>query len=180
MRATKPPPELLHAIQNKPDLENLFGEAADDLARYFSRRHGSDSEASRDLVQETFLEMARRLAKGGEFRSPRAYLFGIARHVSQAAWGLRDRHRTLIAEVSARAAEPEVENEQVIAAREVIAALPPLQREILDLRFTQHLSYAEIAEALSIPLGTVRSRLHHAVVSVRERLAEDPSEVTPS
>ncbi len=170
----------MHAIQNKPDLENLFGEAADDLARYFSRRHGSDSEASRDLVQETFLEMAKRIAKGGEFRSPRAYLFGIARHVSRAAWSLRDRHRALVAEVSAAAEESEIENVRVISAQEVIAALPALQREILELRFSQQLSYAEIAEALAIPLGTVRSRLHHAVASVRERLAEESGEINES
>ncbi len=175
MRVTQPPSGPLHVIQNKLDLENLFGEAADDLARYFSRRHGSDSETSQDLVQETFLEMAKRIAKGGEFRSPRAYLFGIARHVSLAAWSLRDSHRALVTEISASAEESDVENVRLVAVQEVIAALPTLHREILELRFTQNLSYAEIAEALAIPLGTVRSRLHHALASVRERLAEDES-----
>jgi RNA polymerase sigma-70 factor (ECF subfamily) len=61
----------------------------------------------------------------------------------------------------------------VEAARETISALEPVQREILDLRFAQGLSYAEIAEALGIPIGTVRSRLHHAVAEVRHRLESE-------
>jgi RNA polymerase sigma-70 factor (ECF subfamily) len=64
----------------------------------------------------------------------------------------------------------------VEAARETISTLEPVQREILDLRFAQSLSYAEIAEALGIPIGTVRSRLHHAVAEVRHRLQ---SEINP-
>ena len=72
-----------------------------------------------------------------------------------------------------------VPDERVAAARETISSLPPLQREILDLRFSQGLSYAEIAEALGIPIGTVRSRLHHAVAEVRARLESDET-VSPS
>ena len=48
-----------------------------------------------------------------------------------------------------------------------------IQREILDLRFSQGLAYAEIAEALDIPIGTVRSRLHHAVAEVRRRIESE-------
>ena len=59
-----------------------------------------------------------------------------------------------------------------MAARETIAGLPPLQREILDLRFQHDLSYAEIAEVLGVPVGTVRSRLHNAMQLLRERLEE--------
>jgi RNA polymerase sigma-70 factor (ECF subfamily) len=43
-----------------------------------------------------------------------------------------------------------------------IAALPPAHQEILRLRYFGDLSYAELAEALAIPLGTVMSRLHAA------------------
>jgi RNA polymerase sigma-70 factor (ECF subfamily) len=68
-----------------------------------------------------------------------------------------------------------VPDERAVAARETISSLSPLQREILDLRFSQGLSYAEIAEALGIPVGTVRSRLHNAVAEVRTRLESDGS-----
>lgn len=150
-------------------LERLFTESAAELTRYFARRHGGE-EGVQDLVQETFLQMARGLRNGKSPKSARGYLFGIARHLSHAAWTRRAKNKLL--SFDAATAEPmaPVEDERVAAARETIVRLAPVQREILDLRFAQGLSYAEIAEALGIPVGTVRSRLHHAVAEVRHRL----------
>jgi len=156
-----------------PLLERLFTESAGDLTRYFARRHGA-AEGVQDLVQETFLEMARGLRDGKSPKCTRGYLFGIARHLSHAAWSKRAEVIPLNAELH-DVAEP-IRDDRVEAARETISALEPVQREILDLRFAQGLSYAEIAEALSIPIGTVRSRLHHAVAEVRQRLE---SEINP-
>lgn len=150
------------------DLEAIFRECGQDLRAYFARRHGTP-EVAADLVQETFLQLARRLRTGPAVRSPRAFLFGIARHVSLAFWrqqGSPTEPLDAVPEVAA-AAEPDA---RIAAAREVIAALPELQREILDLRFAHGLSYAEIAAVLGIPVGTVRSRLHHAVALLRQRL----------
>lgn len=156
-----------------PLLERLFTESAGDLTRYFTRRHGGE-EGVQDLVQETFLQMARGMREGKSPKCARGYLFGIARHLSQAAWSRRAEVIPLNVELHDVAAQPQ--DDRVAAARETIAALEPLQREILDLRFAQSLSYAEIAEALGIPVGTVRSRLHHAVAEVRHRLK---SEINP-
>ena len=49
----------------------------------------------------------------------------------------------------------------------VLAGLSEEQREVLLLRFADGLSLAEIAEAMKIPLGTVKSRLHNALGSLR-------------
>lgn len=155
-------------------LERLFTESAGDLTRYFTRRHGGE-EGVQDLVQETFLEMARGLRDGKSPKCARGYLFGIARHLSQAVWSRRDDKIVPFDTATTEVASP-IQDERVEAARETISALEPVQREILDLRFAQSLSYAEIAEALSIPIGTVRSRLHHAVAEVRHRLK---SEINP-
>jgi RNA polymerase sigma-70 factor (ECF subfamily) len=46
--------------------------------------------------------------------------------------------------------------------REAIGSLPPEQRAVLALYATGEMSYAEIAEALGVPIGTVMSRLYHA------------------
>lgn len=162
----------MEAIEQRPDLEQLFKESAEDLARYFSRRHETEGK-TQDLVQETFLKMARGLEKGATPKHLRAYLFGIARHVSLAAWRKRDREREMRSEFPIEDRSTRPTDERVDAACEVIAELPALHREILDLRFSQGLSYAEMAEALDIPVGTVRSRLHHAVLKVREQLADD-------
>ncbi len=153
-----------------PLLERLFTESAGDLTSYFTRRHGM-GEWVQDLVQETFLQMARGLRDGRELDCARGYLFGIARRLSMAAWSERVNVVPLDAETNEVAAP--VDDDRILAARETISALEPVQREILDLRFAQGLSYAEIAAALSIPIGTVRSRLHHAVSEVRHRLESE-------
>lgn len=54
--------------------------------------------------------------------------------------------------------------------REAITKLPPTHAEVLLLRLQQELSYEEIAQILDVPIGTVRSRLHHAVQQLREAL----------
>ena len=64
-------------------------------------------------------------------------------------------------------------DERLAATHEIITSLPALQREILDLRLQHDLSYAEIAEALGIPVGTVRSRLHNALEMVRKQLQKE-------
>src|SRR5258706_8493972 len=149
-----------------PDVEQLYLESRDALTSYFRRRHRS-SHAAEDLLQETFLRLMQQVDRCFSTSSPRGYLFGIARHVSADAW--RRAQPQTDAAVEAASPQPDARLE---AARETIASLPSLQREILDLRFQHDLSYAEIAEALDIPVGTVRSRLHNALAMLRERLEE--------
>ena len=60
-----------------------------------------------------------------------------------------------------------------------LSSLPHKQREILVLRDYQDLSYAEIAETLAIPLGTVMSRLHGARKGLRRALREEGFEAIP-
>ena len=56
------------------------------------------------------------------------------------------------------------------AMREAIVRLPETLRETLELRLTGDLSYQEIADAMYVPVGTVRSRIHNAVEQLRTRL----------
>jgi RNA polymerase sigma-70 factor (ECF subfamily) len=110
-------------------------------------------------------------------RCARGYLFGIARHLSQRVWARRKHDRALpLDEESAGVASPEPDD-RIEEARETIASLPPLQREILELRFSQCLSYAEMAEVLGVPIGTVRSRLHNAIAQIRSRIEADNSPI---
>lgn len=177
----------MESAPHPPLLERLFSESSGDLSRYFTRRHGA-GEAVQDLVQETFLQMARSLEDGRKLECARGYLFGIARRISQAAWTQRHKDQNVVP-FDPEAADTRGESavttlptdDRVTAARETIAGLSHLQREILDLRFSQDLSYAEIAQVLGIPVGTVRSRLHHAVAEVRQRLSVDaPDFVQPT
>lgn len=137
--------------------------------RYFSRRHEGNGVA-RDLVQETFARFAGAVQEKQQVKCARGYLFGIARHLSQRVWTRRQSEPLPLDEESVAAPEPD---DRIEAAREAIAALPALQREIMDLRFAQDLSYAEMAEVLGIPVGTVRSRLHNAIARLRLCLESD-------
>ena len=75
-------------------------------------------------------------------------------------------------------ADPDANPEQVPAAhafgegheqlRKAVAALPPGQGEALLMRYAHGMSEADIAAALEIPPGTVKSRLHHAIRKLRE------------
>jgi RNA polymerase sigma-70 factor (ECF subfamily) len=165
-------PEHVETTDQPASLERLFTESAADLSRYFARRHGM-GEWVQDLVQETFLQMARGMKSGRQLQCARGYLFGIARHLSQAAWTKRAENKLIPFDPIANDVAEPIVDDRVSAARETIALLEPVQREILDLRFSQGLAYSEIAVALGIPIGTVRSRLHHAVAEVRHRLESE-------
>jgi RNA polymerase sigma-70 factor (ECF subfamily) len=59
--------------------------------------------------------------------------------------------------------------------RESVDKLPDFLRQVLLLAYYQGLKYREIAEILGIPVGTVKSRLHAALVKLQESWAESPS-----
>lgn len=153
----------------RDDLERLYRETAPQLLAYF-RRQQALAGAAEDLLHDTFVRALHRRERIGSSVSARAYLFGIARHVSL-DWLRRRRPETAFADEAAPA--PELPDERLVAMRAAIAGLPEPQRETLLLRLQQELSYEEIAEVLGVPVGTVRSRLHHAVQ--RLQVALNPS-----
>lgn len=149
----------------RAQLEQLYRELAPALLAYF-RRQPALAGVAEDLVQDTFTRVLRRPERLRASVSSRAYVFGIARHV-----GLDTlRARRDLVPWEDRAAPVEERDERLDAMRTAVAALPEPQRETLLLRLQQELSYEEIAEVLAVPVGTVRSRLHHAVLRLQEIL----------
>lgn len=146
--------------------EVLYRETGPGLLAYFRRRPGL-AGAAEDLLQDTFVRALRHPERLAASVSPRAYLFGIARHVGVDA--LR-RSRPTYELAAAEAAPAETEDPRLEILREAITGLPDAQREALQLKLHHELSYEEIAEVLGIPVGTVRSRLHHAVLALRAAL----------
>jgi RNA polymerase sigma-70 factor (ECF subfamily) len=137
------------------------------LGRWFGR-----AEAAEDLLHETFVQALQGTDRLNEAASPRAWLFGIARRVGLRALRRRrmeTRAARRIAEASAAPARPE--DDRLDRLRRAVGALAPAHREPLELRLLEDLSYEEIADVLGLPVGTVRSRLHHAVRRLRETLA---------
>ena len=66
--------------------------------------------------------------------------------------------------------------QQRARVRRAVTCLPDLPREVIVLHQYQGLSYPEIAEALDVPLGTVKSRMHAALVELRKILVQDGDE----
>lgn len=64
--------------------------------------------------------------------------------------------------------------EQVGLLKQAIAALPEADQEVLHLRHTAGLSFAQIAEALDQPLGTVLARGHRAIGKLKKLMSPDP------
>jgi RNA polymerase sigma-70 factor, ECF subfamily len=148
-------------------LEALYRETAPALLAYFRRQRPLAMNAE-DLLHDTFVRAIRSQHRIDGAVTPRAYLFGIARHVGLDALRRHAPIDALTTEPAAPAPAPEDENLERM--RNAISELPELQREALLLKLHHDLSYAEIAEVLGIPIGTVRSRLHHAVAELRGTL----------
>ena len=135
----------------------------------------TDEDAAQDINQDIWLRVLRGI---GGLRDParlRAWLFGIAHRT----WidTLRKKYAVVVAEIDEadqeEGADPLVpeEREQELAALEHgLSRMPALEREALTLFYLRELSLQEIAQALDIPIGTVKSRLHRARRMLRREL----------
>jgi len=147
-------------------LEQLYNEIGPSLLGYF-RRQPALASAAEDLLQDTFVRALTHPDRLRASTSQRAYLFGIARHVGIDALRRQRTAGTLPADAPAATETPDGRLEPM---RRAISRLPETQRETLILKLQQDLSYAEIAEVLDVPVGTVRSRLHLALLHLRRVL----------
>lgn len=132
-------------------------------------------QLAEDLVQDTLLEAWRALSRFDGRCQFSTWLYGILRHrflklaarqplqqlPEELADGLPDSGAgpTGAAEVA----------EQAALLRRAVSQLPPQHRLVIELRFLADASLDEIAATLDIPLGTVKSRLHHGLEKLREQ-----------
>jgi RNA polymerase sigma factor (sigma-70 family) len=149
----------------------VFDRHFDAIHRYLLRRVGKS--VADDLAAETFaqaFEHRKRYDRGRPEARP--WLFGIAHnllrhHYRDEERALRAYARTGTDPVQSSAEEGAHEGPTVA---ELLAKLSPGERDVLLLVAWAELEYEEVAEALGIPIGTVRSRLNRARRRVRELL----------
>jgi RNA polymerase sigma-70 factor, ECF subfamily len=136
-----------------------------------------DPHLAEDLLQETFVAVWKSAASFAGRSTVKTWLIGVAHR--QAHNVLRRRSESLADEAELAqlaAADPEPENAALAQATrdELLAAIAGLSlahRETLALAFGQEMPAAEIAEALGVPIGTVRSRLRDAKRLLRAALS---------
>lgn len=143
------------------------------FARWLTQNQ-SDAE---DLVQETYLKALRgyKLFKPGT--NFRAWIFQILRNTFLGSCSKLERRMTLVLDseedLPATSVTPEslvIGHCDIDALRGAIEQLPVILREIILLCDIEEASYREIADILSIPIGTVMSRLARARKMLRESL----------
>jgi RNA polymerase sigma-70 factor (ECF subfamily) len=154
------------------------------LHRYLRRRVGS--AAADDLTADTFATAYAKWEQFNQTRPLRPWLYGIAANLARHYW--RDERRMLRAYartgVDPVLAEDDgiVERLEAQARRRELAAaladLRPRDREIFLLNAWAELSDGEIAAALSLPVGTVKSRLHRTRERLRNRLGGNGQSTT--
>jgi RNA polymerase sigma factor (sigma-70 family) len=157
-----------------------FDEHVDAVHRYASRRLGED--LGRDVVSETFRVALARVAEFDETKgTERAWLFGIAtniirRHHRTEQRLLQNQVRTYLREPAPTDPITQVDDDvdAVMRWQRLARAVDELSdddRDLLVLTAWEELSSVEVAAALGIPPGTVRSRLHRirAALAASER-----------
>lgn len=130
---------------------------------------GNETDAQ-DVVQEVFVYLAGKCRQGLDLRaSLTTLLYPAVKHTVLALRRKRARVGELAEDVQIPA-PPSAEDPQRLRANlaAVLADLSPAHREVLLMRFVDDLTLEEIAVALAIPVGTVKSRLHHALGRLRE------------
>lgn len=165
----------------------------------YLRRYLGDSTLAEDVFQNTFLQLVVKSSHYERGRPVRPWLYTIATH--QAIDALRRHHRhqkhqrersdTSLKGLGAseerkdlldlqesrwpgplESASVQERNEQVRAS---VNQLPEFLRQVLLLAYYQGLKYQDIADILGIPVGTVKSRLHAALVKLQEIWSKMPA-----
>lgn len=164
-------------------LRRMLGGCAESFGALYDRRQGgvyrfalrmTGSEAfAEDVTQDVFLALMREGCKFDPARgSVKSYLYGMARHRvlrrlerERAHVPFEDDEGGASEELPGAAEDPfaDLAREELVSlVRQAVLSLPAHFREVIVLCHLQEMNYAEAAEVLTCPLGTVRSRLARA------------------
>ena len=120
-----------------------------------------------DVLQETFIYLLGKFPGFKLTSSMTTFLYPVVRHVSATVRSGTSRFTSeeqILDEMVASQYEKSEYRSELAA---VLIALPAEQREVLLMRFVDDMSLQEIAAALDIPVGTVKSRIHNALQTLR-------------
>jgi RNA polymerase sigma-70 factor (ECF subfamily) len=157
-------------LANKGDsdaFEALYHRYRDWVYRLAWRFTGNRTDAL-DALQETFTYLLGKFPGFELTASMTTFLYPVVRHVSFTIRSKTNRFTSeeeLLNELSAPKSGESEDYRSELAA--VLIVLPEEQREVLLMRFVDDMSLQEVAAALDIPIGTVKSRLHNALKLLR-------------
>jgi RNA polymerase sigma-70 factor (ECF subfamily) len=171
--------ELIESCRRgEPEAFRALFETYKDRVYSVALRFSGDASLAQDIAQETFVKLFSTI---GNFRGDSRFESWLYRLVVNSCFDhkrrtrrlmpLFDGLRSVLRAPSASALDEMVRNETSAQLKSVIAGLPPEQRMVIVLRYTQGLSYDEIAEIMGCSAGTVGSRLNRLHKLLETRLA---------
>jgi RNA polymerase sigma-70 factor (ECF subfamily) len=176
--------EILRAIETREiSSHHEFAELVDaygSAVYKFCRSLAYSKEDADDLFQETFMRVLEQPSKIEMSESPQSFLFSTTLYIWK-SWKRKYARRNRIAhveplyEIAANGGDLEesaIEREETRIVREMVEALPEKFRIPIILYYTMEMSVADAAQALKLPVGTVKSRLFKARKLVEKGLVD--------
>ncbi len=133
-----------------------------------ARRFAPDDDAAQDVVQDAFLYLLDRLPRLELQGKLTTFLYPVVKHRALDLKRKRRPDLSLNLDAESSPNTPATPQDKNPALHLAVERLPEAQREVLLMRCVDDMKLAEIAAALSIPLGTAKSRLHHAIEALRQ------------
>lgn len=165
----------------------LYGRYKGRLIHFIRKRTGV-SERAQDLLQETWVRVARHLHRFDTSRRFSTWVYTITANLCKNE--LRNRSRSRMVPMGALETKGESDREPLqfedlsflpdrlfekretrALVEETVKSLPPHHQEVFELREIRGKSYQKVADTLGIRLGTVKSRLHRARTEFARRIA---------
>lgn len=172
---------LLRIAKDRSDeaFRSLFDEYGPRI-RNFMLRQGADPEVAEELAQQTLIMVWRKAALyTADKGSATTWIYTIARNLRTDHIRRRRGWQELTDEIAENIESDEKPADEVVTERQrqvrvqaVLKDLPPEQLEVVTLAFMEGLAHGEIAERLSLPLGTVKSRIRLAYQKLRAALED--------
>ena len=143
-----------------------------DYALRLAMRYTGERNLALDAVQDSFVYFYKKFPGFVLTAKLTTFLYPVVKHN---ALSLKQKARRAQGDASEEAlkSQPSTNNNPALAEstddlHTLLGTLPDAQREVLVMRFVDGLSVEEIAQALDIPAGTVKTRTHHAIKKLRE------------
>jgi len=169
--------DALLALRCQLGEERAFADLVQEFERplrYFLAKLIGDEERALDVLQEVWLRALRGLRKLSDPGALRPWLYRLAHGV--AIDGLRREtargriEGNSLPEHDLAEPEPDLSGEDAVQLHRKLGTLELKHREVLVLHFLENLSLAEVAQIVDCPVGTVKSRLHHAKRALADAL----------
>ena len=156
----------LRCIRSEPGALNELIKRWEDRLFYYLRRFMDNEQDAWDVLQETFIKVARKISSINEPKSISPWLYSVARNTALTHIRHQKVEMTLLEEIkdlgnTVGDTDPFTAEDADLVNR-TLPRLSLPHREILTLFFLEDFTLEEISEIIKVPSGTVKSRLYYA------------------